>query len=632
LALAAFLFSGQAADLSHSIRYSDGLIKHGLSFYRIALNDKSLGVGDYLPSLYGLLQVALIPATFVERIFGLHRCGVVDPNGMDFPACLVESLALKAVILLLAVGWIAILVNLRPSEPKGDLLDQANALSTTSLWPRTLKLALYLISMPTILYSVILFGAHDGLGAFATLLGSLQFFRAEELAGQRKWQQGLISLCGLTLMAMGVGAKFFPIVLLLGSCIAFARTRSKAVIGLGVPGVITIAQILLAWYHGGTPLRMVERKVAFRSGLELYPKLLAILLILGFLCYVCFAARARMNRASLGALVALGIYSIGFPSLTWHPQWQIYYGIALAVAFCCFRPHGLLARLLILLISVQGLAFACAVQHFTSSADVTMTFAMFSRMLVPPMAEALLDNTKTLVGVSWKFFSISQLTILALFAANIRSPGMKEGVTPSLMSLRPLRSSYLIPGFTFIIFWYLLAGLSAYSSDYSRYRLKLSTAKISKLALAKYQPSHREAYISLENSKDLEFSLEAKADGPTNVTYGYIRMGNNHNTSKGTLEVCFSMNPSELAHGESGRAKHSEDCAHIALGKTIDNAHSLFVFSHPPLKPWTSITLHTSLMPGTPAPVLWLDSASRPDLLLFEAVPGGLAEAVLKRL
>jgi hypothetical protein len=82
----------------------------------------------------------------------------------------------------------------------------------------------------------------------------------------------IVSLFGLILASIGVSAKFFPFVLLLGTCIIFSRKWKDSLVGIGVPVILTLGQIWIVQSSGGNPLRILQSKVETDSSLLLYPK------------------------------------------------------------------------------------------------------------------------------------------------------------------------------------------------------------------------------------------------------------------------------------------------------------------------------------------------------------------------
>jgi hypothetical protein len=471
LSLLAFLFSGNKYDFLHSVTFLDGLSRHGLAFFEKSKNIESLGGSDYLPGLYGLLQMAILPGQILENLFNLRHCTIFADN-VD-KSCLIETVSLKGFTIILAVVWIALLQWI--FRVKNEMYHGKQSVTSSIIDPYKFfdKSILYLLSLPPIFYSIFLFGAYDGLGAFITLIGGLLYFNSSVLVGHKYWPQMIVSLFGLILASIGVSAKFFPFVLLLGTCIIFSRKWKDSLVGIGVPVILTLGQIWIVQSSGGNPLRILQSKAETDSSLLLYPKFIGFILLLLYFIVVIYARRTSGNRLALGGLVPLGIFSILFPSIFWHPQWQIYYGISLAASWIALAPKGRMAKILLILLVLQALTFIFATQYWYTIADITMSFAMLRKEMVPYLSSSIMpaisraifrqQSVGLALQFSWITYSLTQILILILLAISflradrLESQSLKYSTHGSLY-----RPYFLIPGVVFILSWYGLVFVSIF--------------------------------------------------------------------------------------------------------------------------------------------------------------------------
>ena len=111
------------------------------------------------------------------------------------------------------------------------------------------------------------------------------------------------------LASIGVSAKFFPFVLLVGTCIAFSKKWKDLIVGIGIPLIFTAGQIWITQIAGGNPLRILQNKATENfSYIILYPPLFGIFLLLLYSVLLIFAYNSSKNRLALGSLTALGIF------------------------------------------------------------------------------------------------------------------------------------------------------------------------------------------------------------------------------------------------------------------------------------------------------------------------------------
>jgi hypothetical protein len=283
----------------------------------------------------------------------------------------------------------------------------------------------------------------------------------------------IVSLFGLILASIGVSAKFFPFVLLLGTCIIFSKKWKDSLVGIGVPVILTLGQIWIVQSSGGNPLRILQSKAETDSSLLLYPKFIGFILLLLYFIVVIYARRTSGNRLALGGLVPLGIFSILFPSIFWHPQWQIYYGISLAASWIALAPKGRMAKILLILLVLQALTFVFATQYWYTITDITMSFAMLRKEMVPYLSSSIMPAIlraifrQQPVGLalqfSWITYSLTQILILILLAISFlradrpENQSLKNSTQGSLY-----RPYFLMPGVVFILSWYGLVFVSIF--------------------------------------------------------------------------------------------------------------------------------------------------------------------------
>jgi hypothetical protein len=459
--LLAVVFSNQRDDFLHSTSFLDGLIKHGLAFYEHSKDIERLGGSDYLPGMYGLIQIAIFPGQILESIFHLDRCTIFASQIVK--SCIIEALSLKAVTVVLATAWVVLLQRLFmiSTEKLGN--DQNVKSFGNESWIKALQPALYVLFFPPVLYTVFLFGAYDGLGAFITLIGSLLYFNSSDLTGKGNWRQRLLCIFGLLLASIGVSAKFFPLAFLFGACIAFSKKWKDSLMGIGIPLIFTIGQILITQRAGGHPMRILENKLTEDTYFLLYPRLLGIVLLLLYFIFLMMVYGSNRNRVAIGSLATLGIFSIIFPSIHWHTQWQLYYGLSLASAYAIIMPKGRIAFLLITLFIAQALAFILITPYFVDNADITMAFSMARREIVPSLVAAnILQGPQSGgIQIGWIAYGLTQVSILIIltlcFLRSARSGvSMRANYAPSHF----YRTILLVPGVVFILCWYSLVLVS----------------------------------------------------------------------------------------------------------------------------------------------------------------------------
>jgi hypothetical protein len=471
LSLLAFLFSGNRYDFLHSVTFLDGMSRHGLAFFEKSKTIENLGGSDYLPGLYGLLQMAIFPGQILENLFNLGHCTIFADN-VD-KSCLIETVSLKGFTIILALVWIALLQWICRVENEIYQGKQSATSSTTDPYKFYGMSIIYLLSLPPIFYSIFLFGAYDGLGAFVTLIGGLLYFNSSVLVNHKHWPQMILSLFGLILASIGVSAKFFPFVLLLGTCIIFSKKWKDSLVGIGVPVILTLGQIWIVQSSGGNPLRILQSKAEIDSGLLLYPKPIGLILLLLYFVVVIYARKTSGNRLALGGLVPLGIFSILFPTIFWHPQWQIYYGISLAASWIALAPKGRIAKILIIFLVLQALAFVFATQYWYTITDITMSFAMLRKETVPYLSSSVMPAILRAIfrqqplglalQLSWITYSLTQILILVLLAFSfLRTDGHENKSLKSSTHGSLYRPYLLIPGVVFILSWYGLVFVSVF--------------------------------------------------------------------------------------------------------------------------------------------------------------------------
>jgi hypothetical protein len=309
------------------------------------------------------------------------------------------------------------------------------------------------------------------LGALVTLIGGLLYFYASNLGVHGIWQQRFIRVSGLTLVSIGVAAKFFPLILLVGVCIAFAKQWKDLFIVIGIPLVVTIGQILIAVRAGGYPLRILGNKMMEHTNSLLYPRGVGIVLLALYLLVLVIVYSAirksgnndQRTRIAFGSLASLGIFSALFPSIHWHTQWQIYYGICLICSCVIIRPGGRVKTLLTALFALQALAFILITPFFADNADITMAFSMVRREVVPSLihADILAGFRDKAIQIGWIGYGLNQLFILVVLTIYfLRSVKSRTRLAPTRVSVSLDREVYLVPGVIFLIAWYSLVVFS----------------------------------------------------------------------------------------------------------------------------------------------------------------------------
>jgi hypothetical protein len=603
LALGLFVLSQQQLDLRHSTTYVNGLIDHGLGYYATA---KNAGYpSDYTPGLYALLGAALSPVLMVQRLFGFEACSMESSSN-----CLAESLTLKSSLFLIAVASCWLLeksIRLSSSQPDPELQRRSQA-------ERSLRQGITLLSMPTVLYSWLIFGAYDGLGAFAAVSGALLYLNRSLFSGYLKVNQHALLACGLTLCTLAVSAKFFPVVILFGMCIGFARSRKDFVTCMLIPISLAVLQTSFVTRLGGVPLRIVYYKLD-QDGPTLYNKPFAAALIAACLMTLVIRYKNHTGRASLGFFTTTSILALGFPAVVWHPQWQTYYGVSLYFAITSLIDNKRIKRLFTALLIIQAVAFALSAQIWTNNADITMTLTSIGRNVIPPFQEFALSLGLQPLGIiyfAWKLYSASQIAsvVLLLLDLEIARRDKRES------KHERTSSSVVSPsGAALIATWLLLTISSLWIVSDWQYRAKALTDEYKQIRVGTERLSTAEPMYILENKTLYRFTLATNPERPERIEMGAIKIGNNARQSKGRIELCLTSGSTDSNLQDQRHRK--QVCTSFSLQKARDNTPTWFRFARPSSSRWQYITVSTTLDPGSKPPVLYANTLKIPELNLY---------------
>jgi hypothetical protein len=595
-----FFLSQQLGDLSHSSGFVDGLIGEGLHFYETA---SSTGYGtNYTPGLYLLLGVAISPAILLKHLFGARVCNAeISPL-----SCLPESVSLKVSIILLAFAscWLC-----RPTIEKLNAPERL----------KTRQETLGLLGVPTVLYSWLLFGAYDGLGGLTAIVGPLLFLRRKEIATSHGLNEKFLLLAGLGVTSLSVSAKLFPLIIVLGVCIGFSRNSRDFTACLIIPSCLTIAQVTLAAKLGGAPLSIVSDKLV-QGGPFLYSQAAATIAITGLVACIVTRYRKSSNRPAVGFLIATSIYAIGFPSFRWHPQWQLYYGVALFFAFRFLHVSGRLKRLFGGIIAIQALAFVVSTQWWASNADISMSLSLFNRHIIPSFYEFTTDsglNSLYIIDKAWIIYSLSQLASLVLLMI-----ALEKSYSRRIPDSATMTSSYQWPGMTaalFLVAWIAMNAVSiAATHDWAlraNALIRNRPIEVGTNADNTYGDPNSQKTIALENNSVYTFTLGGKDEGPKLVKFGTVTIGNNFGQSKGTLRICLSSE--NYYNAVTNHNTNSHQCSSLDLSSTRDNRASWFSFTRSAKDNWEYLSIHAAIEKGSPNPVLYIKPDGRPYASLY---------------
>ena len=617
----ALLFSGQLGDLRHSVTYSDGLFREGLNFYKLAPR-MGYGSSDYLPSLYLLLHIALLPSSIIEGALSLSRCGLDSSS-----TCVLESVSLKLSIVSLCVIWLFVLKSAGIIDFSNIARGMLSGHRAEKLWASIAKHAMIILLVPTVLYSWLLFGAYDGLGAFSTLIGGTLFFRRQSLSASNQFLYFFIAMLGLLMAGAGISCKFLPFFLLVGLSIAIAKTWSDACLGLGLPVCMAACQIQIAQQFGGNPLRIAAGKLA-ESGRELYSVGSGFVLLVFFALFIMYCSGKTKNRTALGSLSALGFYSIIYPSIVWHPQWQLYYGVALIATV---YSMGLTRRWLnvsLSLIALQSIFFGGAVQMWQGNADITMAFTALHRVLIPSINESFHVSPYYLIEPLWRLYSSTQILLLLLLCVLFVAQSCRQG--RSFPTQSGAVAVYYVPGAVFICSWYFLILLSSLADSMQSERFKIARGALKPFnngsqlynafqwELSSFNsvepPLRKSSAIQLKDRSSYVFGTTYRPKYAIIAELASVVIGNNYSSSRGLIELCIlSGRPSLLRSDVSTKGP----CVSIDLRKTNDNVVSFVDLPAVNFAAGDSLVLKTKLEPGSPGPVLYLTDKGEPAIVLY---------------
>jgi hypothetical protein len=603
-AIGLFFLSQQQNDLAHSSGFVSGLISEGLSFYETA-KATDYGSSSYTPGLYLLLGLAISPALIIKRLVGGDACSLNPP--ID---CFAESLSLKTAIVCLAFAscWLFRLVLNNPD-------------ATARFRPR--RRALALLGVPVVLYSWLFFGAYDGLGGFTAIIGSLLFLDRNDLGKKQGLSEKALMITGLTIASLSVSAKFFPIVIVLGICIGFARSARDFAVCMIVPSLLTAIQIVFAATHGGAPLSIAADKLV-QEGPLLYGRVTAAIAIVSFTIFIAARYAKTANRPALGFTISTAIYAIGYPAIIWHPQWQIYYGIALFFAFTYIPVSARLSRIFAGILAIQAIAFAFATQFWADNADITMSISLLQRKLIPSIHDAMGDNgldASMVINRGWVIYSLSQLASVVLLALALERQRRNKIMN---LDLKATSKWPAVGAVVFLVLWSLMNTASIAGTHDWKLRISAVFENIPfdvghEVGTANRSHSSKKM-ISLNDGTVHTFSLDSDSYRGSLIQIGTVTIGNNLGQSKGLIRLCLSSeeSPTGVARSDSS----DEECANLDLRKTRDNRASWFRFMQPTRNNWHQLRVYSFIDKGSPIPVLYIKPNGNPFISLYGTLQG----------
>jgi hypothetical protein len=626
LAMLALVASNQLLDLRHTSHALQGLMRQGLPFYSSLQKD---GIAsDYLPSLYVLVSFGLLPAWGLEALFKLDSCSYFSGT-----TCIAESISLKISVLLLAALWIR----------QGTRFVNGFSRSTSP----SLRPLAGLMLLPPVLYAWLLFGSYDGLGAFTTLIGGGLYFGAGGQANPRQNPGHGRALLGLVLVALGVGAKLFPLPLFLATGLAFGRLNRRMLVGVAGVLVATGLQIALSLSYGGEPLRILMRKASESAYHGVYNIEIALAMTAIFTAWLVRLWILKGPNPAAGALLALGSYSLTFPAIEWHSQWNIYYGISLFACLALIPLSQRKTRITWNIIAIQGVLLLISAQYLAYNADITMTTSALFRGLIPSLYELAPKAIQAPINLSFYGYSLTQILLLAIISHSFLTSSATAGDRPSQsgINLADGQSFRLYPGYLFLGLWYLIAfGLWACSGNPSerfaaslqdlrpinnnmphslRVQYDSSFAPLQPSVVAPPQPaiapSQQSTALLLQHNSALELPVPAIPAGPNPIRMVGLVLKRQEKVTDGTVHVCLTGSPPPVTTDPHAPSAPCLAKGLLPLAQSAANGTS-FVRLEPPIAVdrVRGLTLQVTLRPPNgPAPQLDVNSRGQPRILLF---------------
>lgn len=610
--------SQQNLDLRHSATYAKGLIENGLSFYRIG-DERGYGASNYTPGLYALLSAALSPAFAISRIFGTPSCEALSQS-----QCVVESVSLK----LSTLGLLIFSLYVLSTSLTGKQASTTKQSKLGIKGPKFYKWCISALAMPTIMYSWLLFGAYDGLGTFTGIAGTTLFLSRSHLAITWRVNKDILAAVGIALSTLSVSSKLFPIVIICGLCIAMAEGIWDAIACITIPSLLAGLQIAAVSHLGGKPLSIVSDKL-IQGGPFLYGKIPAIGLSLLLTLWVAHkAVKNRTRRLSLGLFYSVSLFAIGFPSFFWHPQWQLYYGASLFLAISFTEINSVQRKILTIVLIIQAVSFGFAVQAWTSNADISMTLASINRVLVPPLSELAGTyrlNLGAMIESSWKIYSLTQLASAGVLMFSLI--GDRNKADESLMLSQNNMTAITIPaGVSLLTSWIIMCAIASLLTPGIHIRTGIADGSMTAVGKNAILGSSFKSYktgklsdphlVKLEDNSSIILSIDQHLTHESRIKAGFLRIGNNYNNSKGHLDICIAEQ--KAADTTQVPSINREECRQLELESTSDNSPTYFEFQGSRLGHWSELKVSTTLKPGTPTPILYLNSSSLPSAILYE--------------
>ena len=306
--LSVALFS-QKGDISHTIHSSYAYLQGQLvNFYDF--NVYVVGENNYLPTVYIIFAIWMLPLHVLGLTSSVDLSGGVIPKPLEMNLLPLELLWAKLALILAFVISVYIF---------RELAKRAFGDDSRRTWLTTLSFA----TAPLAFFAVGIFNQYDVFGVLFTLLGLLFLVDGKHFR--------------FTLFfGLAISLKFFAMLLVVPLILYFVNSwfdRLKAFLAVFlVPVILSLPYLTSEAFRSGV-LFLVNDRATDPFFLASLPFTIVLYGAIVFWSW-------RLNKANTDsfrvlALIGLGVYSILFTSVFFHPQWLIVITpfIALAVGY-----------------------------------------------------------------------------------------------------------------------------------------------------------------------------------------------------------------------------------------------------------------------------------------------------------
>jgi hypothetical protein len=389
----AFLFFNQS-DLYHTVLSSYAYL-HGHVYDFYDYNKLAVGGNDYLPGIYGILAVWMLP-------FKLFR-GLSDPFATGLALSPAELLWAKLLLVLVFLACFYVLSAIAK-----------HAFSDNESAQRTVRAA-YLFS-PLVGFAVFTFGQYDIFSTLFTLLGVLMYFRRRPF-----WFVFWFSIA--------ISFKYFAFFLFIPLAIYYFKRPLRILLAF-VGGAAATVILLASYWHSAIFRVSAFRLAEGKAGDSLHNQILILMGILFLaLCVLAFLyGRRRDDLTKPLVLIWAAGYAIMFLAVVWHPQWTLILAPAFALSLGLMKRPGWF-------LLWESLAFAAFVVVFTNRWVMNVDAIMITRGVLSPLLNDPTLLQHDIVGPSVEPFAAIVVTVFfmspLLWLAGERAAGLHDGDAPA---------------------------------------------------------------------------------------------------------------------------------------------------------------------------------------------------------